>query len=124
MSNIKHSKPIHLVLALVLALVATLAISSAPAQASHNAGGPQTSGGSLYNHYDSVAGIYVTDDRPAYSYRYTLPGNWASYSNVQGFKSASGTNMINVQTGYVYGGGVWHYMCCNNTKLVLRVRWN
>ena len=100
------------------------------AVASHNKNGPQTTGGVIINSFQSEGSIYVSRDRPADYYsvvptgkRSDQPVSRPIMKNVQGFKVANGYNAINVKTGYTYVGGEWHYMCCNNTVLTLRVDW-
>lgn len=114
----------------VLAAVALLFGLSSPAGANHNANGPQTTGGVVINSCQSEGSIYVSRDKPADYYavvptckQSNLPASRPIMKNVQGFKVASGYRAINVKTGYVYVGGEWHYMCCNNTVLTLRVDW-
>lgn len=106
---------------------ATRTVDTPAVQTNHNRYGPQTTGGNVYNAYWSESSLKITDDRPAHSYqvmgRGQRSGQNGFYSNVQGFRVESGYNAINTNTGYIYVGGQWHYMCCNNTFLSLAVDW-
>lgn len=116
--------------AVVLAVLTLILGSASPVVANHNAGGPQTTGGVIINSCQSEGSIYVTSQRPVDSYtvvptckRSDQPPSHPILRNVQGFKVSVGYRAINVRTGYVYVGGQYHYMCCNNTVLTLRVDW-
>lgn len=105
-------------------------VSAEPAvqvPANHNRYGPQTYGGNVYNAYWSEGSINITDDRPVWSQWNLTRGSRSCTGyytcNVQGFHVPSGWNAKNTKTGYIYVGGQWHYMCCNNTFLSLAVDW-
>lgn len=106
---------------------ATRTVDTPAVQTNHNRYGPQTTGGNVYNVYWSEASLKITDDRPAWSVWTLNRGSRSctgSYTcNVQGFYVSSGYSAINTNTGYIYVGGQWHYMCCNNTFLSIAVDW-